>query len=217
MKHLRTFLNRAMLAASLLHTDFAIGLEKKLATTLFQSYFFDVRAVANILAQVRAESDFNPAASENLEGYTAKNLYDMFGPEQTRNSVRFQNIEEAQAVVKGGGESVGNFLYGGRFGNGEDEGYKYRGRGLLQLTFKANYKWASMEIYGDLRLVENPDLLYNEDVGIQVVVAYFTRAQRVYDLRDIDQATRAVGPAHLNVSKRKQYANEYLKKLIFGW
>ena len=37
-------------------------------------------------------------------------------------------------------EKFANFIYGGRYGNGANEGYKYRGSGLTQITFKSNYK-----------------------------------------------------------------------------
>lgn len=61
-------------------------------------------------------------------------------------------------------EKLANFVYGGRFGNGKDEGYKYRGRGLLMLTFKDNY------IRYD---VHNYALLTDINYSCQVCLKYY--------------------------------------------
>mgnify|MGYP003335466583 FL=1 len=48
-------------------------------------------------------------------------------------------------------EAIANRIYASRMGNGDEasgDGYRYRGRGLIQLTGKSNYTWfaASLEI-----------------------------------------------------------------------
>lgn len=43
--------------------------------------------------------------------------------------------------------------------NVEGDGVKFKGRGLLQITGKANYKIVSQALFGDTRLLINPDLL----------------------------------------------------------
>lgn len=193
-----------------------INIETRLAQALIAEGFTDLRVIANILAQVRAESNFYFEVDEKLGNYTAENLYSMFGPEQSRNTVRFQSLAEAEELVKKGEVAIGDFLYGGRFGNGKGEGYKYRGRGLLQLTFKANYAYYSNLLYGDDRLVADPDLVRTRDVSIAVVVAFFKRAKKIYDLSSIREATKAVGPAYFNLPERQKYADEYFNLLRFG-
>ena len=59
-----------------------------------------------------------------------------------------------------------NTVYATAAGNTEpDDGYNYRGRGLVQLTGRSNYADLSQALYGDDRLVQNPDLLLDEDVA----------------------------------------------------
>lgn len=68
-----------------------------------------------------------------------------------------------------------NLVYGGRNGNEKNEGYKYRGRGFNQLTFKGNYKK-----YGDLvgeNLVNNPDNVNYPETAAKVAVAFFTKGK----------------------------------------
>ena len=51
-------------------------------------------------------------------------------------------------------------------------GHKFRGRGLIQLTGKANYAKYSQKIFGDDRLVKNPDLANSPEVAAKLAVAY---------------------------------------------
>jgi len=56
-------------------------------------------------------------------------------------------------------EELINIAYGGRMGNANNEGYKYRGRGLIQITGKNHYRDVSERLgLGDL-LVTNPELV----------------------------------------------------------
>ena len=63
-----------------------------------------------------------------------------------------------------------NATYGGRYGNADNEGYKYRGRGYNQLTFKDNYKYYGNKL--GLPLVNEPDLLLNPKVASEVAVEF---------------------------------------------
>jgi len=73
------------------------------------------------------------------------------------------------------GEQIFNVVYGNRSDLGNDQegdGFKYRGRGPIQLTGKDNYKRIGEAIGVDL--VKNPDLvLTNKDIGLRAVKAYF--------------------------------------------
>jgi predicted chitinase len=113
--------------------------------------------IAGILAIVSKESNFVPK-SENLN-YSAGRLQQVFG------------ISSSKAKqIEGNEQEIGNAIYGGKFGNGKNEGYKYRGRGFNQLTFKSNY-----EKYGKLigeDLVRNPDKANDPKIASKILIAY---------------------------------------------
>lgn len=145
---------------------------------------------ANILANLQAESNFTPK-SENLN-YSASTLMRLFGP-GSGNKVRVRSMEEAQAIVDQGPEAVGNLIYGGRMGNAGDEGYKYRGRGLVQLTGKDNYADMSKKL--GLDLVNNPELANDPAIAAKIQAQYYADRQNKFDYNDVNQVSKATGHA----------------------
>ena len=98
--------------------------------------------IAAFVAQCAHESGGFRFIKENLN-YKAESLRKIFGK-------YFPTDELAQAYAKKP-EKIANRIYADRMGNGNElsgDGYKYRGRGLIQLTGKTNYTWfaASPEI-----------------------------------------------------------------------
>jgi predicted chitinase len=76
-------------------------------------------------------------------------------------------------MMYGSGTAIGQGM-----GNTEaGDGWKYRGRGFIQLTGKSNYAAASKAIFGDDRLVKNPDLLDNPQVAAEVSAWYMKKGQ----------------------------------------
>ena len=173
----------------------------------------DPVAISNILAQIQGESNFRPQ-SENIGGYSAETLFNNFGPNQSRNKVRFNSIEEAQALKARGPEAIGNLLYGGRLGNGPNEGFKYRGRGLIQLTGKYNYELYGKKIGVDL--VNDPDLANDTEIASQIAVEYFlSKSKSGTDLTDINSVGRAVGYATgpSETARRAKFSQTFQQKL----
>jgi predicted chitinase len=181
-------------------------------------------ARANILANVQEESNFIPR-SEELEKYSAKTLYRLYGPlgvsggqpSNGKNKVRFQTLDEAQNVVNQGPEAVGDVIYGGRLGNNQTgDGYKYRGRGFIQITGKENYEKIGKVIGIDL--VNNPDLANQPDIAAKIIPAYLSmKIKKPEDLENIEKINIAVGSAsEKSKEKRKKLAEQYKSELSSG-
>ena len=112
-----------------------------------------VRA-AHFFAQTAHESGDFKAFSENLN-YSAQGLQGIFGKYFPGN------LEESYARNP---EKIANRVYADRMGNGTEssgDGWKFRGRGALQLTGKSNYKAFSDYLKNPL-IMEQPDLVATE-------------------------------------------------------
>jgi putative chitinase len=89
--------------------------------------------LAHFLAQCGHESGGFRATQENLN-YSAKGLMGIFK--------KYFPTSALAAAYERKPEKIANRVYGGRMGNGPEssgEGYKFRGRGYIQLTGKENY------------------------------------------------------------------------------
>jgi predicted chitinase len=177
-------------------------IDSNLLKKLSESGITDTKSQANILAQIQAESG-GKAKSESLN-YTPKRLLEMFPK-------KFKDMEDAKSTVAGGEEAIGNRIYGGRMGNTADEGYKYRGRGLIQLTGKDNYaKFGKML---GIDLVGNPDLANDPDIAQQLAIAYFKEKQKAgINLSDSRQVSKAVG--HVDIGGEESGRRELLAQNI---
>ena len=112
-----------------------------------------VRA-AHFFAQTAHESGNFKAFSENLN-YSADGLQKIFGK-------YFDAAAAAKAARNP--EKIANRVYANRMGNGNEasgDGWKYRGRGALQLTGKDNYK-AFADYLKKPEIMDNPDLVATE-------------------------------------------------------
>lgn len=131
--------------------DGAFGPGTMKAATAFYK-FSPVRA-AHFFAQTAHETGGFKAFSENLN-YSADGLNKIF-PKYFKNAGR-----DANAFARNP-EKIANVVYASRMGNGDiasGDGWKYRGRGALQLTGKANYE-AFAKYLGHNEVLENPDLV----------------------------------------------------------
>ena len=113
------------------------------------------------LANVIHESGGFTRLEENLNYTSEARIWEIFGHRlKTANRLPSEFVKEP--------EKIANFVYANRMGNGDEasgDGFKYRGRGLIQLTGKVNYEECSEQIGVDL--VTNPKLLKQPEYAVK--------------------------------------------------
>ena len=113
-------------------------------------------------------------------------------------------------------ERIANRAYAGRLGNGDEssgDGWKYRGRGAIQVTGFANYSPCGTFLGIDLR--SNPDLAAG-DARFLTAAWYWSvhNLNRFADAHDCPGATRTInGPAMLGLSQRQTAFDRCLSTL----
>ncbi len=142
--------------------------------------------LAHFFSQVLHESGFLRYDMENLN-YSAKALRAVFG-----KYFKTKNVAEAYARQP---EKIANRVYSNRMGNGNEasgDGWKYRGRGLIQLTGKNNYK-AFAKWINDPRIMDDPDLVASE-YAVQSAVFYWDRnnLNKIADKDDVTKMTKRI-------------------------
>jgi predicted chitinase len=170
-----------------------------LYNTLLTYGFTDIEARA-ILGIVSKESAFVPRNEISYAGTSAARIREVFPS-------KFKNKTDAEInVIKKNPQQFFDTIYGGRYGNAANEGYKYRGRGFNQLTFKGNYKVYN-DLYksngskaGNFDIITNPDLVNKSEGGIYKVASHIAS---LYFLRNKNKffpkaATNNIDKAILN-------------------
>lgn len=131
------------------------------------------RRLTHFLGHVYHESGAFRHMVENLD-YRATRLMEVWPK-------RFPTLEKA-APYASNPVALANLVYGGRYGNTQPgDGWRYRGRGFIQLTFKDNYRAASK--WSDLDLVGEPEQA-GEFVGAAHIAAAFWADKDLNEVAD---------------------------------
>ena len=165
--------------------------------------------LAHFLAQCGHESGGFKSISENLN-YSVDGLKRIFGkyfPGDLANSYAKQP------------EKIASRVYGSRMGNGDEstgEGYKFRGRGYIQLTGKSNYTKFAQFIGEDT--IANPDLIATKYPLASA--AFFFDSNKLWSICDkgADEATVTAVTKRVNggtngLPDRIKHFNEYYNLL----
>jgi putative chitinase len=151
------------------------------------------------------ESNLKPI-SENLN-YGASGLIRVFRK-------YFTDLEAIQFQRKP--EQIANRVYANRMGNGNEasgDGWRYRGRGFIQLTGKSNYAELSKSVGIDF--VKNPDLLL-EEANALIAALWFWNKNKLNvlaDKNDILTITKRINGGYMGIEDRKKKFSKYIKIL----
>ena len=177
-----------------------------LNTTFLKNQFNTINRQAGFLAEVGFESQYFTHVEENLN-YSPEGLLKNFG-----------KYFDAQSAANYAHKpiNIANRIYANRMGNGYEssgDGWKYHGRGLIQLTGKDNYVLAAkaMGISVDI-LIDN---LVTPEEAINTAVWYWMSNNLHYycDHDDFTGLTKHTNSGLLGLSQRKEIYDAG-KKLI---
>lgn len=166
--------------------------------------------LSHFFGQLQHESGLKPI-EENLR-YSPKRLLEVF-PKY------FKSL--AEATLYSSPKSIADRVYANRMGNGDwnsGDGYRFRGRGFIQLTGRNNYtaltKWAKANGI-DADYVSNPDLLLREaDALISAIWFWNVNGLNKYaDADDILTITKRINGGVNGLQDRKNQTAKF--KTIF--
>jgi putative chitinase len=183
---------------------------------IFDKYEINtILRISHFLAQCAHESGNFSVKQENLN-YSAKRLQEVFGKYFTTHAKAL--LYERKPV------KIASLVYGNRMGNGDEqsiEGYKYRGRGYIQLTGKNNYLLfdKSLNETGlEVDIIGNPDLVATTYPLISA--AWFFNKNNLNEIADlggtkeiITRVTKKVNGGTHGLDSRISYFNKFYKKL----
>ena len=161
--------------------------------------------LAHFLAQCGHESGGFKAVSENLN-YGAAGLQSIFKKYFTAESAKEYERKP---------EKIANIVYANRMGNGNQasgEGYKFRGRGFIQLTGKDNYSAFDKVVEDDI--IANPDLVATKYPLLSA--AWFFHKNGLHKIADegatdevVTKVTKRVNGGIIGLPDRIKHFNEY--------
>ena len=164
--------------------------------------------LAHFLSQCGHESGGFKVVNENLN-YGAKGLLGIFK--------KYFPTEEKAKLYERKPEKIANLVYSGRMGNGVEatgEGWKYRGRGYIQLTGKANYTEFDKVVTENI--VENPDLVATK-YPLLSAAWFFSKncLGRCKDATDasVTAVTKCVNGGTIGLPDRLKHFKEYYNLL----
>jgi putative chitinase len=162
--------------------------------------------LAHFLAQAGHESGGFKAVNENLN-YGAKGLLSIFK--------KYFPTEEKAKLYERKPEKIANLVYGSRMGNGPEtsgEGFKFRGRGYIQLTGKDNYK--AFDAVVAENILENPDLVATKYPLMSA--AWFFHKNGLHKIADkgatdavVTEVTKRVNGGTIGLADRLKHFKEY--------
>jgi putative chitinase len=179
---------------------------------VFPNYELDSpKRIAAFLAQCGHESGGWTVFEENLN-YSAKGLMGIFK--------KYFPDEATATAYQRQPEKIANKVYANRMGNGPEssgDGWKYRGRGPIQLTGKDNYRAFAKEMFDDWEnLFNNPDWVNaDRDFALMSAIWFWNKNKlnREADAGDIKTMTRKINGGYIGLEDRIHHYEDAIKLL----
>lgn len=142
---------------------------------------------AGIVSVVSKETNLRPKSETGYSNTPNDRIRSIFGSRVSGYS------EEQLTNLKASDEKFFNVVYGGMYGNTDPgDGYKYRGQGDNQITFKANFE--ALKNSTGIDLVKYPELANSQIEGSKICVSYFINrfkkmpntTKKIYAVNDIN-------------------------------
>jgi putative chitinase len=158
-----------------------------------------VNRLSGFLAQCGHESAGFTILKENLN-YRAESLTKVF-PKY------FKSLAEAQQFEKNA-EKIANKIYGGRMGNGDEasgDGYKFRGRGAIQLTGRENYTKFAQSL--GRKINDTIDYIETLEGAIESACWFWKTngLNAICDTDDIVKMTKRINGGTIGLEDRKKH------------
>jgi putative chitinase len=163
--------------------------------------------VAAFVAQCAHESGGFRALKENLN-YRAVTLRKVFP--------KYFTTDEMAAQYANKQEAIANRVYANRMGNGSEasgDGFRYCGRGLIQLTGKENYSWFAASL--EMSVEEVPEYLATFEGAVQSACWFWesTGLNKEADAGDIKTMTKKINGGFIGLEDRIKHYNHALHVL----
>jgi len=165
--------------------------------------------LSHFLAQCAQESGSFRVVSENLN-YSVLGLKKVFP--------KYFKDKDPKAYSKAP-QALANYVYSNRLGNGSEasgDGWRFRGRGYIQLTGKDNYK--AFDAFVDDDILANPDLVATKYPLLSA--AWFWSVNKInnladagIDVDDITRVTKKVNGGHKGLHERIMFTHRYYAEL----
>jgi putative chitinase len=155
------------------------------------------RKIAMFLSQCAHESGGFKIAIENMN-YSAPRLMQVWPK-------RFPTLDKANQYA-GNPQKLGSFVYASRMGNGNPasgDGFRFRGRGLLQLTGRNMYKGVAQ--ITNLPLEDHPELAEHADHALEVAAGAwkFDGVDKLPQDASVEKYTQKINGGQIGIADRK--------------
>ena len=172
------------------------------------------KEIANFIAQLSYESNQLTRLDESFvyrSPQAISNIKHKVPSSLREGEVAFESAR--QEALQGHPERFAELMYGGRMGNDQPgDGWKYHGRGYVQLTGKANYQAATGRLGIDL--VNHPEWALRPDVAAKVAVDFWQNNVHGAAKEDVRLATQRVnGEVGADFANRKALFEQLERKL----